>query len=424
MYGFSYDGNLLHAEEIPLTDIAERFGTPCYVYSHTTLSSNWRAFKNGFAQRDVTICYSVKCNSNLAILSALAKLGSGFDIVSGGELQRVLKAGGNPGQTVFSGVGKSEDEIRLALKSGILSLNLESEAELARVQKVARELNSVAPISLRVNPDIDAVTHPHISTGLRESKFGIPIGDAVRIYRQAFTQDCLRTVGIAVHIGSQITSMAPILNALEIVIDLAEELQKDGMPIEYLDLGGGLGIQYQDEQPPEINEYCSEIIQLLERRNCDLKIAIEPGRAIAASAGIFLTTVEFIKNAETKNIAIVDGAMNDLLRPVLYDAWMEIVPVELDNGTDEAIYDVVGPVCESGDFLGKDRPLTIRQGDLVAVLNAGAYGAVMSSNYNTRPRSPEIIVSGDRLDIIRARESIDQMLELESIPEIYRNQSF
>ena len=424
MYGFSYDGNLLHAEEIPLTDIAERFGTPCYVYSHATLSSNWRAFKNGFAQRDVTICYSVKCNSNLAILSALAKLGSGFDIVSGGELQRVLKAGGNPGQTVFSGVGKSEDEIRMALKSGILSLNLESEAELARVQKVARELNSVAPISLRVNPDIDAVTHPHISTGLRESKFGIPIGDAVRIYRQAFTQDCLRTVGIAVHIGSQITSMAPILNALEIVIDLAEELQKDGMPIEYLDLGGGLGIQYQDEQPPEINEYCSEIIQLLERRNCDLKIAIEPGRAIAASAGIFLTTVELIKNAETKNIAIVDGAMNDLLRPVLYDAWMEIVPVELDNGTDEAIYDVVGPVCESGDFLGKDRPLTIRQGDLVAVLNAGAYGAVMSSNYNTRPRSPEIIVSGDRLDIIRARESIDQMLELESIPEIYRNQSF
>lgn len=421
MHGFSYHGNLLHAEDIPLTEIAERFGTPCYVYSHTILSNNWQAFNKGFADRDVTICYSVKSNSNLAVLSALARLGSGFDIVSGGELQRVLRVGGNPGQTVFSGVGKSEDEIRQALRVNIFSLNLESEAELARIEKVARELNAVAPISLRVNPDVDAVTHPHISTGMREAKFGIPIEDAKRIYRHAITQDCLRTVGIAVHIGSQITSMAPILDALERVVDLAEELQKEGVPIEHLDLGGGLGVRYQDEQPPEIDEYCREIIKLLERRNCDLKISIEPGRAIAASAGLFLTTVEYIKNSEIKNFAIVDGAMNDLIRPVLYDAWMDIVPVELDNGADEAIYDVVGPVCESGDYLGKHRSLAIQAGDLVAVRNAGAYGAVMSSNYNTRPRTPEIIVSGDRLDLVRARESIDQILELESIPEIYRN---
>lgn len=421
MQGFSYHGNLLHAEDIPLTEIAEQFGTPCYVYSHATLSNNWQAFNKGFADRDVTICYSVKSNSNLAVLSALAKLGSGFDIVSGGELQRVLKAGGNPAQTVFSGVGKSEDEIRLALEAGVLSLNLESEAELSRIEKVAKELDTVAPISLRVNPDVDAVTHPHISTGMREAKFGIPIGDAARIYRQASAQDCLRTVGIAVHIGSQITSMAPILEALEKVIDFAEELQRGEVPIEYLDLGGGLGVRYQDEQPPAIDEYCGEIIKLLEHRSCDLKIAIEPGRSIAASAGIFLTTVEFIKNAEVKNFAIVDGAMNDLIRPVLYDAWMDIVPVKLDNGADEEIYDVVGPVCESGDFLGKDRSLAIQEGDLVAVRNAGAYGAVMSSNYNTRPRTPEIMVSGDRSDLVRARESIDQILELESIPEIYRN---
>ncbi len=421
MQGFSYNGNLLHVEDIPLTEIADQFGTPCYVYSQATLSKNWQSFNNGFAERDVTICYSVKSNSNLAVLSALAKLGSGFDIVSGGELKRVLKAGGNPARTVFSGVGKSENEIRLALQAGVLSLNLESEAELARIEKVARELDTVAPISLRVNPDVDPVTHPHISTGMREAKFGIPISDAVRIYRHASAQDCLRTVGIAVHIGSQITSMAPILDALERVIDLAEELQSDGVPIEYLDLGGGLGVRYQDEQPPAVDEYCGEIIKLLERRQCELKIAIEPGRAIAASAGILLTTVEFIKNAEVKNFAIVDGAMNDLIRPVLYDAWMDIVPVKLDNGADEVTYDIVGPVCESGDFLGKDRSLAIREGDLVAVRNAGAYGAVMSSNYNTRPRTPEILVSGNRSDLVRARESIDQILDLESIPDIYRN---
>ncbi|MDE0308645.1 MAG: diaminopimelate decarboxylase [Acidiferrobacterales bacterium] len=421
MHGFSYRGNLLHAEDIPLTEIAERFGTPCYVYSHTALSDNWQAFSKGFAGRNATICYSVKSNSNLAVLSALAQLGSGFDIVSGGELQRVLKAGGRAGKTVFSGVGKSEDEIRLALEAGVWSLNLESEAEFERIEKVAGQLGTVAPISIRVNPDVDAVTHPHISTGMREAKFGIPISDAIRIYRQACARDCFRTVGIAVHIGSQITSMGPILDALERVIDLAEQLHKDGVPIEHLDLGGGLGIQYRDEQPPQINEYCSEIIRLFERRGCELKIAIEPGRAIAASAGIFLTTVEFIKNAEAKNFAIVDGAMNDLIRPVLYDAWMDIVPVRLGNGTDEAIYDVVGPVCESGDFLGKDRSLAIREGDLVAVRDAGAYGAVMSSNYNTRPRPPEIMVSGNRSDQVRARESIDQMFDLESIPERYRN---
>ena len=421
MQEFAYREHLLHVEDVPLTEIAEQIGTPCYVYSRAALENNWRAYYEGFAQRDATICYSVKSNSNLAVLALMAKLGSGFDIVSGGELLRVIKAGGDPGKTVFSGVGKSKDEIRLALESGIFSLNLESEAELARIQSVACEMNTVAPISIRVNPDVDAVTHPHISTGLREAKFGIPIGQAKRIYKEASTRKNLRIVGIAVHIGSQITSMAPILDALERVIDLAEHLKADGIPVQHLDLGGGLGIRYGNEQPPEVSEYCSEIVSVLDRRQCDLHIAIEPGRSIAASAGVFLTTVEYIKNAEVKNFAIVDGAMNDLLRPVLYDAWMDIVPVGNNSEADEATYDVVGPVCESGDFLGKNRSLAIEEGDLIAVRHAGAYGAVMSSNYNTRPRPPEVLVSGDRLDLIRTRESLEQMLEPESIPEMLRD---
>ena len=421
MQEFAYREHLLHVEDVPLTVIAEQIGTPCYVYSRAALENNWRSYYEGFTQRDATICYSVKSNSNLAVLALMAKLGSGFDIVSGGELLRVIKAGGDLSKTVFSGVGKSEDEIRLALESGIFSLNLESEAELARIQSVAREMNTVAPISIRVNPDVDAVTHPHISTGLREAKFGIPIGEAKRIYKEASTRKNFRIVGIAVHIGSQITSMAPILDALERVIDLAEHLKADGISIQHLDLGGGLGIRYGNEQPPEVSEYCSEIVSVLDRRQCDLHIAIEPGRSIAASAGVFLTTVEYIKNAEVKNFAIVDGAMNDLLRPVLYDAWMDIVPVGNNSEADEATYDVVGPVCESGDFLGKDRSLAIEEGDLIAVRHAGAYGAVMSSNYNTRPRPPEVLVSGDRLDLIRTRESLEQMLEPESIPEMLRD---
>ena len=421
MQEFAYREHLLHVEDVPLTVIAEQIGTPCYVYSRAALENNWRSYYEGFTQRDATICYSVKSNSNLAVLALMAKLGSGFDIVSGGELLRVIKAGGDLSKTVFSGVGKSEDEIRLALESGIFSLNLESEAELARIQSVAREMNTVAPISIRVNPDVDAATHPHISTGLREAKFGIPIGEAKRIYKEASTRKNLRIVGIAVHIGSQITSMAPILDALERVIDLAEHLKADGISIQHLDLGGGLGIRYGNEQPPEVSEYCSEIVSVLDRRQCDLHIAIEPGRSIAASAGVFLTTVEYIKNAEVKNFAIVDGAMNDLLRPVLYDAWMDIVPVGNNSEADEATYDVVGPVCESGDFLGKDRSLAIEEGDLIAVRHAGAYGAVMSSNYNTRPRPPEVLVSGDRLDLIRTRESLEQMLEPESIPEMLRD---
>lgn len=421
MQNFTYQENLLHAEDVPLTAIAEQIGTPCYVYSRAAFERNWRAFNDGFPDKDTTICYSVKSNSNLAVLALMAKLGSGFDIVSGGELMRVIRAGGNPDKTVFSGVGKSEEEIRLALKSGIFSLNLESEAELARIHKIACELNMVAPISIRVNPDVDPATHPHISTGLREAKFGIPINEALRIYKEAAAQDYLRIVGIAVHIGSQITSMAPILEALERIIDLAERLAADGVAIRHLDLGGGLGVRYGSEQPPAVSEYCREIGAVLDRRRCDLRIGIEPGRAIAAPAGIFLTTVEYIKKSEFKNFAIVDGAMNDLLRPVLYDAWMDIVPVAQRSELDEASYDVVGPICETGDFLGKDRCLAIREGDLVAVCHAGAYGAVMSSNYNTRPRPPEVMVSGDSIDLVRVRETIEQILETESIPETCRN---
>ena len=419
MQGFAFHNNLLHAEDIPLTTVAEQVGTPCYVYSRSVLEANWQSFNDGFFQQNATICYSVKSNSNLTVLALMAKLGSGFDIVSGGELHRVIQAGGDPGKTVFSGVGKSEDEIRFALKSGIFSLNLESEAELSRIKKVANELNVVAPISIRVNPDVDAVTHPHISTGLREAKFGVPISDAVRLYKDASKQDCFRIVGIAVHIGSQMTSLAPILEALERVIDLAEQLRDEGIAVQHLDLGGGLGVPYRNEELPSIADYCEAISSVLARRGCELNIAIEPGRSIVASAGILLTKVEYIKNSPDKNFAIIDGAMNDLIRPVLYDAWMKIESVSNTSDVEPATYDVVGPVCESGDFLGKDRELAIREGDLLAVHHAGAYGAVMSSNYNTRPRPPEVLVSGEQLDVIRSRESIEQMLEQESIPDRY-----
>ena len=420
MQEFSYRDDLLHVEDCPLDAIAGKFGTPCYVYSQAALTDNWQAFERGFAERNATICYSVKSNSNLAVLALMAKLGSGFDIVSGGELQRVIKAGGDPGKTVFSGVGKSEDEIRMSLGCGIFSLNLESEAELDRIQLIAREMGATAPISIRVNPDVDAATHPHISTGLREAKFGVQIDEALRLYQDASKLDHVRTVGIAVHIGSQITAMAPILDALERVIDLAEQLSASGIPIEHLDLGGGLGIRYRDEQLPEISDYCREISGVLNRRGCELPIVVEPGRSIAAPAGVFLTTVEYVKQAQFKNFAIVDGAMNDLIRPVLYDAWMDIVPVKADAYSSRATYDVVGPVCESGDFLGKDRELAVQDGDLLAVCHAGAYGAVMASNYNTRPRPPEILVNGSQAQIIRARESLEQMLQSESIPDYLR----
>ena len=413
---FDYRDDLLHAEGVALPIIAESVGTPCYVYSQAALEQNWRSFDEGLKGRDATIFYSVKANSNLAVLALMAKLGSGFDIVSGGELQRVIRAGGRPEKTIFSGVGKSEEEIRLALEHGIFSLNLESDAELARIHEIASELGVTAPISIRVNPDVDAKTHPHISTGLREAKFGIPFGEARRIYQAAVKLDHINVLGIAVHIGSQITSLAPIVNALERIIDLAEELASDGIKIQHLDLGGGLGVKYQDEQPPDIAQYCEAIGEVLDRRNCRLSISVEPGRSVTAQAGIMLSKVEYIKKAEIKNFAIVDGAMNDLLRPVLYDAWMEIIPVALGGDRAEEVYDVVGPVCETGDYLGLNRKLAVRSGDLIAVCGAGAYGAVMSSNYNSRPKPAEVMVSGDTFEQIRVRESIEHILDIEDIP--------
>ena len=413
---FDYRDDLLHAEGVALPIIAESVGTPCYVYSQAALEQNWRSFDEGLKGRDATIFYSVKANSNLAVLALMAKLGSGFDIVSGGELQRVIRAGGRPEKTIFSGVGKSEEEIRMALEHGIFSLNLESDAELARIHEIATKLGATAPISIRVNPDVDAETHPHISTGLREAKFGIPFGEARRIYQAAVKLEHINVLGIAVHIGSQITSLAPIVSALERIIDLAEELASDEIKIQHLDLGGGLGVKYQDEQPPDIAQYCEAIGEVLDRRNCRLSISVEPGRSVTAQAGIMLSKVEYIKKAEIKNFAIVDGAMNDLLRPVLYDAWMEIIPVALGGDRAEEVYDVVGPVCETGDYLGLNRKLAVRSGDLIAVCGAGAYGAVMSSNYNSRPKPAEVMVSGDTFEQIRVRESIEHILDIEDIP--------
>ena len=413
---FEYRDNLLHAEDVALPIIAESVGTPCYIYSQAALEQNWRSFDEGLKGRDATIFYSVKANSNLAVLALMAKLGSGFDIVSGGELQRIIRAGGKLEKTIFSGVGKSEEEIRLALEHGIFSLNLESDAELARIHEIANDLGVTAPISIRVNPDVDAETHPHISTGLREAKFGIPFGDARKIYHTAAKLDHINVLGIAVHIGSQITSLAPIVNALERIIDLAEELASDGIKIQHLDLGGGLGVKYQDEQPPDIAQYCEAIGEVLDRRNCQLSISVEPGRSITAQAGIMLSKVEYIKKAEIKNFAIVDGAMNDLLRPVLYDAWMDIIPVALGGDRKEEVYDIVGPVCETGDYLGLNRKLAVRSGDLIAVCGAGAYGAVMSSNYNSRPKPAEVMVNGDTFEQIRVRESIEHILDIEDIP--------
>jgi len=384
------------------------------------LEHNWREFENGLSGRDATIRYFVKSNSNLAVLALMARLDSGFDIVSGGELERVIRAGGKPDNTIFSGVAKTENEIAHALKSGIFSLNLESPAELKRIHAVAKELDVPAPVSVRVNPDVDAKTHPHISTGLREAKFGVPFEVALELYRFASQQRHLAVKGIAVHIGSQMTSLDPIISALSQVIDFVKQLNRDGINIQHLDVGGGLGVRYKDENPPTIREYCRSILDLLEKRGCNLSISIEPGRAISAHSGVLISRVEYLKATEAKRFAVVDAAMNDLLRPVLFDAWMEIVPVKQKATIEEMLSDVVGPICETGDFLGKDRLLAVESGDLIAVLGAGAYGAVMSSNYNTRPKPAEVLVDSNHFDAIRTRETFDQMVNLEVIPEQIR----
>ncbi len=401
---FNARDGLLHAEDVPLPAIAERFGTPCYVYSRATLERHWRAFDNAFGNdRPHLICFAVKANSNLAVLDVLARLGSGFDIVSVGELERVLDAGGDPGKVIFSGVGKRADEIRRALEVGIRCFNVESAPELDRISAIAGEMGRVAPISLRVNPDVDARSHPYISTGLKENKFGIDVGCAEAVYRRAAADPHLRVTGIDCHIGSQLTELAPFLDALDRVLALADRLEARGIGIDHLDLGGGLGIRYTDEQPPAPADYAAALDARLGDR--PLEVILEPGRAIAGNAGILLTRVEYLKDTEAHRFAIVDAAMNDLLRPALYQAVQEIVPVQPRDGSART-FEIVGPVCETGDFLGKARELVLAPDDLLAVRSSGAYGFTMSSSYNSRPRAAEVMVDGDQVHLVRARETI------------------
>ena len=407
---FGYKDRELHAEAVPLSRIAEQHGTPCFVYSHAALTDAWRAFDAAFIARDHLVCYAVKANSNLAILNLFARLGSGFDIVSGGELQRVLAAGGDPRKIVFSGVGKSADEIGRALHAGILCFNVESESELIRLDRIAGELGKTAPVSLRVNPDVDAKTHPYIATGLKQNKFGVAYRDALALYHRARGLPNLKIEGIDCHIGSQLTEIAPFAAALEKVLDLLDRLQREGIAISHLDLGGGLGICYQDEVPPAIGDYARTLIDLVGKR--PQKLLLEPGRALVGNAGILLTRVEYLKHGEEKNFAIVDAAMNDLMRPALYDAWHEVLPV-LAGAAGGDVYEIVGPVCESGDFLAHDRRLALREGDLLAIMSAGAYGMSMSSNYNTRPRAAEVMIDAARSYVIRERETVDELMSRE-----------
>jgi diaminopimelate decarboxylase len=409
---FNYRGDALYAEDIPVRELAQRFGTPCYVYSRATLERHWHAFDRALAARPHLVCFAVKANSNLGVLNLLARLGSGFDIVSVGELERVLAAGGAPERIIFSGVGKREDEIRRALDVGIRCFNVESEPELARIAAVAAAQGVIAPVSLRVNPDVDARSHPYISTGLKQNKFGIDIHDALDVYRRAAAMDHVHVAGIDCHIGSQLTDLAPFLDALDRVLALADRLAAEGIRIEHLDLGGGLGIRYTDEVPPEPAAYAEALNGRLGERA--LEVVLEPGRAIAGNAGILLTRVEYLKPTATHNFAIVDAAMNDLLRPALYQAVQEIVPAVRRAGAARA-WDIVGPVCETGDFLGKGRELVLAAGDLLAVRASGAYGFTMSSNYNTRPRAAEVIVDGAEAHLVRRRETIAELYAGEAL---------
>ncbi|MBS0002456.1 MAG: diaminopimelate decarboxylase [Thioalkalivibrio sp.] len=409
---FALHNNVLHCEGVALDTLVEVVGTPAYVYSRATLTRHYRAFTTALEDIPHRVCFAVKANSSLAVLNVLARLGSGFDIVSGGELERVLRAGGSPGGIVFSGVGKTADEMRRALRVGIHCFNIESGSELGLLNRVAGELELRAPISIRVNPDVDAETHPYIATGLRENKFGVDVDAALALYREAAALPNVAIRGVGFHIGSQLTRLTPFTNALERVLALAEHLRAEGIALEHIDVGGGLGVRYRDETPPEPADYAAALKQVLAGR--DLKVMLEPGRAIAANAGIFLTRVEFLKHTDHKDFAIVDGAMNDLIRPALYGAWQEIVPVRPRGGPGR-VYDVVGPVCETGDFLGRERELTLAEGDLLAVRSAGAYGFVMAGNYNSRPRPPEVMVDGDRFQIVNRREQVDHLMMRESM---------
>ncbi|EXJ13465.1 diaminopimelate decarboxylase [Imhoffiella purpurea] len=401
---FNERDGILHAEDVPLTEIAERFGTPCYVYSRATLERHWHAFDRAFRDHPHLVCFAVKANSNLGVLNVLARLGSGFDIVSGGELERVLAAGGDPAKVLFSGVGKREDEIRRALEVGIRCFNVESEPELLRIDRIAGELGVEAPVSLRVNPDVDAQTHPYISTGLKENKFGIDIRVAEAVYARAASLPNIRVRGIDCHIGSQLTDLAPFIDALDRVLLLADRLCAAGIAIEHLDLGGGLGIRYREEHPPEPAAYAAAMSYRLAER--PYEVILEPGRAIAGNAGILLTRVEYLKHTDHRHFAILDAAMNDLLRPALYQADQDIVRVVAESDADPVRYDLVGPVCETGDFLGKDRTLPLKDGDLLAIRGSGAYGFAMSSNYNSRPRAAEVMVEGNQTHLVRERETL------------------
>lgn len=410
---FEYHQQQLFAENVPLKAIAETYGTPTYVYSRSTIERHWKAYDDALSDHKHLICYAVKANSNLAVLNIMAKMGSGFDIVSKGELQRVLAAGGLAEKTVFSGVGKSVDDIQFALDKNIRCFNIESEQELDRINDIASQKNTVATVSFRVNPDVDAKTHPYISTGLKDNKFGIPIDDAINIYKKAHGMDAINVVGIDCHIGSQLTELSPFVDALQRVLVLVENLKQEGITIQHLDLGGGLGICYDDETPPLPSEWASALSDQLS--SFEGEIIIEPGRSIIGNAGILLTKVEYLKLAEHKNFAVIDAAMNDLMRPALYNAWQKIEEVDKSLERDSHTYDVVGPICETGDFLGKDRELKVLQDDLLAVRSAGAYGFTMSSNYNSRPRTAEVMVDNESHHLIRERETFEYLIEGEKI---------
>jgi diaminopimelate decarboxylase len=413
--GFSYRSGALCAEDLPLEDIARRFGTPCYVYSRAAIEEACKGFDQALGERKSLLCYSVKANPNLAVLALLAKLGAGFDIVSGGELARVLAAGGDPRKVVFSGVGKTEDEIRRALQAGVLSINLESEQELGRVNSLAGRLGVRAPVAFRVNPDVDARTHPYISTGLKQNKFGIPYAEAERLYLEASRLAHVEVVGVGCHIGSQMTGAAPFVDAAGRIVALAERLSRAGIGLGHIDLGGGFGIRYGDEAPAPVADFLEGALGMLAGRPETL--IVDPGRAIVGNAGVLVTRVEYVKPGEERNFLVVDAAMNDLIRPALYDAWHNVQPLRApESGAAEAVYDIVGPVCESADFLAKDRKLAARSGDLLAVMSAGGYGMCMSSNYNSRPRAAEIMVSGREARLVRRRETIEELYALEQIP--------
>ncbi len=412
MEAFSYNNGSLYAEDVSLEALAGRHGTPAYVYSRAAIEANWRAYADAFRGRDTLVCYSVKANGNLAILDLLARLGSGFDIVSGGELERVLVAGGDPGKVVFSGVGKRADEIRRALEAGIRCFNVESEAELLRINGIAGDMSARAPVSIRVNPDIDPDTHPYIATGLKENKFGVDAGQALDLYRLAGGLDNIAATGIDCHIGSQITSIGPYIDAVNKLLSLLERLEQTGITLSHIDIGGGLGINYGDEQAPDIAGFAGTISDLVPER---YGIVLEPGRSIVGNAGVLLTRVEYLKSNNTRRFAVVDASMNDLLRPSLYQARHDIIPVS-ERGDGAAVdYDVVGPVCETGDYLGLQRRLSLAPNDLLAVLSCGAYGFSMSSNYNSRPRAVELLVDGEHEHVIRARETVEQLMAGERI---------